>query len=264
MVYVALSWLPVLPSGLRLPPPDATVLGASSAAILIVLAVLRLVPIDPRDWRGSVGSGLEWVRREIVDRVYDVEIYLRIDRGDGVRSRIAARFHAVLARVATDYEGIVVVAHSQGTVLAAGVLFGDDARRCRHGGRWAIAPFAPPPGAAPGIALVTCASPLRQLYDERLPGQYARLWEAWPPDPRSTAQAWVNAYRTGDPVGRAVFRDPATHPPSRSLPVNGPLTDTRDVCLGPGGHTRYWSDHRFAAVVRSVLARLEVPPPAGR
>jgi hypothetical protein len=61
--------------------------------------------------------------------------------------------------------------------------------------------------------------------------------------PRTT---WRNAYRSGDYLGRALWspRECALHAPW------GALTE---VCLGPGQHTGYWGDRRFAAQVLALV-----------
>ena len=90
-------------------------------------------------------------------------------------------------------------------------------------------------------------SPLRQLYSQRFPHQYG--WcrgepQAWPgavPDPAQLGLAtWINAYRSGDYVGRYLWHpegDPAAWNPA-------PDDDgkRRERCIGAGAHTHYWDD----------------------
>ena len=78
------------------------------------------------------------------------------------------------------------------------------------------------------------------------------------PDPAELGLTrWVNAYRSGDYVGRYLWRPDlcgfkyatpavdATHPwPAGSFPViasaSAPLANRREFCVGAGAHTHYW------------------------
>jgi hypothetical protein len=117
-------------------------------------------------------------------------------------------------------------------------------------------------------------SPLRQLYGLRFPHLYAwarhELRETWtdpatkidqatPPDPEKLdVQVWVNAYRSGDYVGRYLWRPeqctflyatvdgPITQPWSIATykkvvasTTAAPVT-RREFCIGAGAHTHYW------------------------
>jgi hypothetical protein len=158
----------------------------------------------------------------VVDRAYDVATYLRLDptEGDGVRTRVIRRYRAVLGRLEGDYDEIVIVAHSEVTMLTIATLFGDARRRFREAAtaQWGVRPWAEAVGPSPLTGrlrrVVTMGSPFRQTYEARLPGQYDWLEPAKPAAlalrMRPFSFTWVNAYRARDFVGRAVFQDPST------------------------------------------------------
>src|SRR5690606_15385497 len=130
------------------------------------------------------GSASGWLERLriVLDVPYDIVNYLRVTQPEvGVvapRQRMLRRYRALLRHIAlggtdrTPYAGLVIAAHSQGTVLTVATLFGDANR----------SPVAAPLAAeAPELilpahmSLLTAGSPLRQLYEARFPGQYAWL-----------------------------------------------------------------------------------------
>lgn len=231
---------------------------------------------------GGVLSRLLPAIRGPLDVVLDVDNYLRDFSDDSLggvpRAKIFDRMAALWDHVAA-YDHVVVVAHSQGTVIAADFL-----RWKRH--------HTPADAPWPRIELVTFGSPLRQLYAARFPVWYgwvlqpqADASEAHPspalPSPSTIGPAlaglgilhWTNAYCSGDYVGRWLWtagpaggRDGVGHPLSDAvLPPVAPhwpradayapydraawrAADTRhpawpdrlDVCLGYGAHTRYF------------------------
>ena len=72
---------------------------------------------------------------------------------------------------------------------------------------------------------------------------------------------WVNLYRAGDYVGRTLWAadpdaeavwDPGRLATERALP-DGPLLT--EHCLGPGGHTGYWSDPMFGDWLMHLVER---------
>ena len=188
----------------------------TSTGVLALLALTRVLPVDPRRWRDNVGGGLERLRG-VVDRAYDVATYLRLDPtdGDGVRTRIIRRYRAVLRRLEGDYDEIVIVAHSQGTILTIATLFGDAWRRYGEvaGSPWGVRPWADAVGGSPLTGrlrgIVTMGSPFRQTYEARLPGQYDWLDPARPD--LAAADAAVLAH-LGQRLSRPRLRRPRDLP----------------------------------------------------
>jgi hypothetical protein len=208
--------------------------------------------------------------RPILDAVLDVDNYLREHpRDNNPRSRICARYASLLRylcaykdpRDGRGYTGIVIVSHSQGTVISAELLrflrveydptlegLGTciDSTRCNLS-----TPKLP-------IYLMTMGCPLRQLYGWRFPHMYrwARHdddndWAGEPytiPDGQLPAPhelgitAWINGYRSGDYVGRYLWRTPRLTHEWDSLPSEDLDGERREFCIGTGAHTHYFDD----------------------
>lgn len=131
------------------------------------------------------------------------------------RQRIKARFHTVLAHLSRQYphDRLIVIAHSQGTVIAAQAL-------------QEVGPTETP------TFLVTMGSPLTHIY-----GQYFANGFDMADLPRQTRR-WINIYRCDDFVGTEV-----------RLP--GDRVENHRVA--PGGHTGYWTDAHVWMTVRKIL-----------
>lgn len=278
---LAAAWMWAVWTGgdVRWPAPgvaSVTGAGVGSAVVLGALAALRFLPVDPRRLTASVGGGLEALRR-LIDRGYDVATYLRIDRGDGVRTRVVARFRALLDELAEDHDVIVIAAHSQGSMYAIATLMGDAYRRePEPGSRWGVRPLSEVEGcegAAGALSgLLTFGCPIRQTYAARLPGKYA-----WTGSPASVAArlgplglSWVNVHRARDFIGREVFHEPGAGPAGPGegrrapLPGAGPGIEAIDVWLrGSGHHTGYWGDVELALWLDRMLRRATGEPDRG-
>jgi hypothetical protein len=234
----------------------------------------------------------------VLDAVLDVDNYLREHpRSATPRARIAERYASMLRylckwRDATGkngYDAIVFVSHSQGTVISADYL-GFIKRE--------IDPELPvltsnaqersqrdPGKDGPELYLFTMGSPLRQLYSAAFPHLFAWVqgefgaWRQPMPDPSSKPAAmgaptpakiglerWVNAYRSGDYVGRALWRNEdadvvyrpyagktADYWTSPTIVVTEDEARTRrEMCIGEGAHTHYWD-----ATAKAVAVELE-------
>jgi hypothetical protein len=165
-------------------------------------------------------SGLALGFRPIVDVALDVDNHLREHpRSSNPRGRFSARLFSLLSfiqdggirRDQGGYAGIVIVTHSQGSVIAADLLrflhFDGHPLRIRT---W----------------LLTMGCPLRQLYARRFPYLYG--WAQRPTPQQLDVQRWENLFRSGDYVGRALWTpDP-------------PPDDAAERCIGGGAHVRYW------------------------
>ena len=235
---------------------NATTAAASAVAIIVTALAGFLVSRLP-----LIAKGL--------DVAYDVATYMRIPHqspGDPApveppRRRVLRRYATLIEHIQLVQapERIVIAAHSQGSMYSLAMLIGDDYRDVadRKGAPdWPLAPRVradevarePAPAISGDSALLTAGCPILQTYSPNFPGQYewpgtrARALERLR---ASGVGEWRNVYRSGDYFGRALWS--RTCDPEFAW---GPLSEK---CLGPGHHTGYWSDPRFA---REVLALL--------
>ena len=208
--------------------------------------------------------------RNVVDVLLDVDNYLREHpRKSNPRARIATRMASLLRYVyAQNYSSLVIIAHSQGTVITADLLrfiHLTDVGRTDPG-------LARRNGIP--ISFFTMGSPLRQLYGLRFPHlyQWARHQVPGPwsnegepiaadtgPDPAELDLAlWVNAYRSADYIGRYLWRPEECHFAFRTSAMQNdhpwqagafdaivsrsqpPLDNRREFCIGAGAHQHYW------------------------
>jgi hypothetical protein len=192
--------------------------------------------------------------RVVIDAVLDVDNYFSDPPSrQPPRARIFSRYASLLAYLReADYSRIVIVSHSQGTVISAELL------RYLHV-KHRLQDFV---GAIP-LALVTVGSPLRDLYAKRFPLLYE--WMGTSTDDFATAgpnaadigaSEWVNACRSGDYVGRFIWTSASA--PERfeiaTIGNSGSVAalrqgDRTEFCLGAGGHTHYFSNDAVALAV---------------
>jgi hypothetical protein len=95
-----------------------------------------------------------------------------------------------------------------------------------------------------------------QLYAARFPDLYAWDSKADPRFSHRALESWWNVYRSGDYVGRMLFRDEKD--PNRFVPghdfvlkKDGKSLPVRETCLGPGAHIHYW-DESAPPVIRAL------------
>ncbi|MFL6678880.1 MAG: hypothetical protein ACJ8IK_11105 [Burkholderiaceae bacterium] len=225
-----------------------------------------------------------------LDVAMDVDNHFReFPRTDIPRAHIFSRYAALLEHVRTrGYDRIVVVSHSQGTVISAELLRFLSSRD----------QAAPRPGdtpmlhgnALPPFNLLTLGCPLRQLYAARFPGLYAwvlaRNGDMFGPRAADVGvQRWMNAFCSGDYVGRWLWSHAGDapvlrHPTDDTLeadpfgradaytgfdpmpPVDTVLDPAREaeVCLGLGAHTHYLErDQATVAWMIDYLVRARPP-----
>jgi hypothetical protein len=155
--------------------------------------------------------------------------------GYWLRERIQDRMRVLTDSLLRDEkpDHLVIVAHSQGTVIALDVI-------ARHGKRWLA---ALPQGGE--IRLITMGSPARHLYSHYFPS-------AFPSYPKRTGlrpygeneeavlSRWVNIFRVDDFVGTHIAERDESWPHEIPVPANG--------------HTMYWVDRRVSSHLRSELA----------
>jgi hypothetical protein len=190
--------------------------------------------------------------RPVLRIMLDVDNWLReYPRESNPTALICARYASLLRYIAAwrsqdsdhaGYDALVVVAHSQGTVITVDLL------RFFTSEGWT----SPLP-----IRLFTMGSPIRQLYSLRFPHLYewARCEDKGPlsslPNPaRLGVTQWINAYRSGDYVGRSLWRS------ENNADVWDPDTTFYEgarhgFCIGAGAHMHYW-DGSSAAVLREL------------
>ncbi len=186
-----------------------------------------------------------------LDALLDVDNYMRENpRETNPTARIFGRFLSLLRYIQNgSYDALVVVSHSQGTVITTDLL------------RFLLS-YPSLSGFLPPIFLFTMGCPLRNLYGTFFPHLYK--WAAELPKPADVGVVeWVNAYRSGDYVGRYLWRDPARndHFDSRyrrndqqrlwdlntefdpnGHPADTGIPSTRELCIGAGAHTHYWDE----------------------
>ncbi|MCI0637994.1 MAG: hypothetical protein L0Y72_23530 [Gemmataceae bacterium] len=183
----------------------------------------------------------------------DVDNYLReFPSKRTPRARIFARYASLLRYLCRQhgsdatkrYRAIIIVAHSQGTVITADLLrflqnHQDDVLL-------ALRKEIP-------VYFLTVGSPLRQLYGWRLPHLYdwayhydeppevepLQIPKGRAPDPGQLGLArWLNAYRSGDYIGRYLWRSDLfdEHWDSSLKSTN---EYCGEGCIGAGAHNRY-------------------------
>jgi hypothetical protein len=213
-----------------------------------------------------------------LDIVLDVDNYLRTSPlANTPRACIVERFVSLLRYIAAKtgadqkpyYTDVVIAAHSLGALISLDLLHflkreGDPAlARLGFGGteREGKPPIT--------ISLLTFGNPIRQLLNRFFPHLY--WWVNAEPDnsiaPLPSAvsdvkqvdfaqtptldqvhlRSWVNAYRSGDFVGRSVWlnnwyrrSDPAGNSPAKSHAFSTVAGGT-ELCIGAGGHNDYWN-----------------------
>ncbi|MGZ4842668.1 MAG: hypothetical protein ACXV5J_13035 [Candidatus Angelobacter sp.] len=225
--------------------------------------------------------------RPALDLLLDVDNWLREHPlNKNPKARICGRYVSLLRYVSNwksvdhpgGYEKIVIIAHSQGTVITADLLRFLNSES-DHGKPWIkLDPqLEKIQNKSRPISFFTMGCPLRQLYGTRFPYLYGwavhEINQAMPswrgndleftlptgpavpgPDPgRLGVALWVNAFRSGDYVGRHLWRtdvcDYLWEPDRIGFPVDGPMksvsTDGRmrvEFCIGAGAHTHYWDN----------------------
>lgn len=225
--------------------------------------------------------------RAPLDVALDVDNYMReFPRRAIPRARIFARYAALLAEVETGrYDRIVVVAHSQGTVISAEFLRYISSVTTGRGQEGRVQQLQHLLSCG-SIRLLTLGCPLRQLYAARFPTLYEWILDAERKPNGPTAddvgvEVWANAFGSGDYVGRWLWsKHLATgrryhplydgvglsvppgrvqaydlfHPMPPSFKVLQPLREY-ETCIGFAAHTHYFDPPRKSSAV-SVVALL--------
>jgi hypothetical protein len=233
----------------ELTPAMAAVLGGSVTTFAVAA---RLMGLSPRSLVSD--SPVPRILRAILDKPYDIATFLREPLGsrhfgsnhgeqpEVPRQKMLGRFRALADFIdQRHYDRIVFVAHSQGTVLSTTLLaergFGNTE-----------------------VSLMTFGCPLRQLYGERFPSQWAWVGDLHDQALRreyvtGVTREWVNVAAAGDPVGRTVFEDPPAPWPAAGdvRPFQPGTPHLFELRLGAGGHTSYWTSKLLYERLRKVI-----------
>ena len=218
--------------------PGATLIAILGAAIVLILTAgqgpLSFIALG---FKAAIAVAL------------DVVAWLRVrPERQNPKGRICARFVSLLRHICSEhtagasYRGIVLVAHSQGTVITTDLL-----RFLKYQFRGpGYDPALEPLKTDLPIYLMTFGNPLRQLYDLRFPNLYAWTFQGSSDEARPKAddvgvRAWINGYRSGDYVGRFLWQketkdawDPDPDPPQNTFRKH------QEFCLGEGAHVHYF------------------------
>lgn len=200
--------------------------------ILIVSSATSLVALGSR--LAKFTSGI----RDLLDVVLDVDSYLRVHpRGDNPKARIFNRYTSLIRYLCNSplmeqkYDAIIIISHSQGTVITADLL------RVLQVSYKSLTELDPElqtfanANVLP-VYLYTMGSPLRQLYSMAFPTLYG--WMDNLPSARSFGLTqWKNVYCSGDYVGRALVDSDNDKPEQFD-----------EDCIGSGAHTHYWDNIR--------------------
>jgi hypothetical protein len=230
---------------------------------------------------GVLSRYAPWLRAPL-DAALDVDNHFReFPRKAIPRARIFSRYFALLQHVAAqNYDRVVIVSHSQGTVISTDLLRYLKERAAIAGKTrdeevkklWDL--------IGSKIMLVTAGCPLRQLYAARFPEMYDWVLcdhgNVLGPVAADVGVAlWVNVYATGDYVGRWLWtretrereypvsqidetRAGETYTPtaidasSRRALMKG--ATEKDVSVGAGAHTHYFASEE--AVMASIVDAL--------
>jgi hypothetical protein len=229
--------------------------------------------------------------RPLLRVMLDVDNWLREHpRDSNPTARICGRYVSLLRHISEwrdaddhGYDALVIIAHSQGTVITADFL---RFLQVEKGGPWGDYDPELELFDKEGFQtyLFTMGCPLYQLYGLRFPflygwgrnetaelgGRDLDAGDAPVPDSLGVRR-WINAFRSGDYVGRFLWRggerayevDPniTGHEDEWNPPAGTPKRVAADqagkrieFCIGPGAHMHYW-DHT-ADPIAEVLDRV--------
>ena len=174
------------------------------------------------------------------------------------------------------YDSIVIVAHSLGALISGDLLYYLQSDRGKE--EWhKVDPGKPSASnfTSIPITLLTMGNPTRQLLNRFFPYLYdwvrpapdngksplpspmpfpddpntLAIEDTAPPDPADLGlSSWINAYRSGDYVGRSLWLDEWYHRPAYSTESETPHVISshdqkrHELCIGAGAHVHYMDD----------------------
>ncbi|RIX80821.1 hypothetical protein [Acidovorax cavernicola] len=160
------------------------------------------------------------------------------------RARIFSRYVSLLEHVAAQgYDRIVIVAHSQGTVISTELLRYLQFRAAQNVDARVTQLWAALNRSR--LLLLTAGCPLRQLYAARFPHLYGWVTAedangGGPSAAKVGVARWVNLYTAGDYVGRWLWgADDKGYTPDQAPPAWRTEAE-HEECLGLGAHTHYF------------------------
>lgn len=213
------------------------------------------------------------VLASVVGVAIDIEAYLREQPLDCLpRARIVERYASTLHHVnerkfndsGAGYDAIVIVSHSQGSVIVADSLrFMNKVKLLSQSLPSIVNSFPTAP-----VFVVTFGSPLLQLYATMFPNLYGWVegqpehWKKFEiaadepfPCPEGLGVAnWTNLYRSGDYIGRQLWRR-GDYQDLYSVGASD-FSMRRDECIGAGGHTHYWDSPALGKVMDDLFASI--------
>jgi hypothetical protein len=230
--------------------------------------------------------------RTALDVMLDIDNWLREHPVDSnPKARICGRYVSLLRYICdwrdpfkrdAKYDAVIVVAHSQGSVITADLLRFLDRE---SGGDMETYDVPLVPLRDMPLTLFTMGCPLRDLYGLRFPRLYGWTRDSGDPvmqplpcdlerEPQRVpaplrlygVKRWINVYRSGDYIGRFLWRtdqcDYRWDP--RKTSADGAVR--REFCIGAGAHTHYWDHTAVETIARELNSLLEHPsggsPPA--
>jgi len=210
--------------------------------------------------------------------VMDVDNYLRTSPKEKTpRARIVERYVSLLRYLADErdkdrrYDRIVILAHSLGALISGDLLLYLKSQGDSQLGRIGFGDTKVK--GEVGIRLFTMGDPVRQFLNRFFPYLYEWVREtpdnalqdlgalvptppgkplAGVPDPeRLGVERWVNAYRSGDYIGRSLWLDEwhnrtngggtgAFPQPIYVAQDNAAHPLREEMCIGAGAHQHYW------------------------
>ena len=208
---------------------------AGSASLLLLLIFFRTVQ--------KASRGVLHIVRDLVDHQYTPEFTLsgfmlpkrqRFRDRYPRRERIQKRFDALMELIDKgDYQRLILVAHSQGTVILHDYLRSNrDDKTLKKTKR---------------IDIVTLGSPLGHFYQHYFPSYESITMSAERLNPR--LQSWLNLYRIDDPIGAKVEVVSGNFIVNKALPA--------------GGHIDYWKEPQVCSAILDLIDPARVKPVTG-
>ncbi len=163
---------------------------------------------------------------------------LFFSRRDAIQSRLK-RILTHFRDELTHRPGLVIVSHSQGTMVAIEALNDKELG-------WLRNTFS-------SITLVTMGTPLNHVYQHYFNHVYPRLNQPFWSQLRKQTDRWINIYRIDDYVGREI-----DFPKEFEVAVDerGSLQQVAMYSnhpVGPRGHQSYWSDREVIGILQHEL-----------